>query len=100
MGEITEKQVRDGCLSRAKKLGLLHKRMHFGHGAAAGWPDDLFVTWEGAHIWVEFKRPGGEASPLQKHVHEQMRERGCIVAVVDSGEKFTAVLDKILLADV
>lgn len=77
-----EKQVRDGCLSRAKKAGVLHKRMHFGHGAAVGWPDDLFVFVDGSHWWVEFKGEEGKVSPLQQHTHDFMIQYKMYVSVI------------------
>lgn len=87
----TEKEVRDACLRLAKKRGVLHKRMHFGRGAAAGWPDDLFINL-GRHVWVEFKREGGAATPLQLEVHGQMRRHGALVYVVDSVDEFAIIL--------
>ena len=87
-----EKQVRDSCLSRAKKSGVQHKRMHFGHGAAAGWPDDFFYFGLRDAVWVEFKAEGKEASPLQREVHGHMRDHGQHVYVVDSVAQFEQIL--------
>ena len=87
-----EKDVRNPSIKLAKAADVLHKRMHFGYGAAGGWPDDLFLFKNGHHWWVEFKRPGGEATELQKEVHRQMQARGVDISVIDSYENFVVEL--------
>jgi hypothetical protein len=87
----TEKQVRDACLRIAKKRGVFHKRMHFGRGAARGWPDDLFLH-KGRHLWIEFKRPNGLATELQLATHDEMRRQGASVYVVDGVDSFCVAL--------
>lgn len=89
--KLLEKDVRDASVRYAKRKGVYHKRMHFGQGAARGWPDDLFVVG-GRHLWVEFKRPGGKATPLQDKTHADMRAAGCVVHVVDDSEWFKRLL--------
>lgn len=83
MSNKLEKQVRDPCIRTAKRVGVLHKRMHFGHGAANGWPDDLFLFRNGHHWWVEFKAEGKEATPLQDERHRNMRAVMMDVSVID-----------------
>lgn len=90
-GELLEKDVRDPSVRYAKHKGVFHKRMHFGQGAARGWPDDLFID-NGKHVWIEFKRPGGVATELQLKIHAEMRLAGCTVYVVDTAEWFKRVL--------
>lgn len=53
-----------------------------------GWPDRLVLVYGGRPFFVEFKRQGGEADPLQAHTHEQMRSLGYDVEVCDSFEGF------------
>lgn len=95
---VTEDDVRSAAVRFAKELGGYHKRMHFGPGAATGWPDDLFlfkadkihrdvVYKEGRdaeHCWIEFKRPGKAATPRQLLIHAEMREYGQHVYVCDN----------------
>lgn len=88
MSKTPEASVRDPSIKLAKRRGVYHKRMHFGKGAAAGWPDDLFLFRDGRHWWVEFKKPGGEATPLQAERHREMRERGVDVSVIDDESTF------------
>lgn len=94
VSKTPEAKVRDPCLLAAKRAGVLHKRMHFGRGAAAGWPDDLFVFEGGRHLWVEFKRPGGSAAPLQEEVHRVLRGFGGDVIVIDDVAVFGIELAK------
>ena len=89
MSNKLEKQVRDPAVAHAKRhLRVIHKRMHFGYGAASGWPDDLFVFADGHHWWVEFKREGGTPSSLQEHAHAALREFHGDVSVIDSAAQF------------
>lgn len=95
---ITEDDVRKAAVRFAKELGGYHKRMHFGAGAATGWPDDLFLfTPKKFHddagyylhtispcCWIEFKRPGKAATPRQLLIHAEMREYGQHVYVCDN----------------
>lgn len=60
-----ESKVRDPVVKWAKQNGFLHFRMSFRPGVRQGTPDDLFITRGGIHVWVEFKRPGKEPTPLQ-----------------------------------
>lgn len=90
-----EKDVRDPCVRAAKAYGdVKHKRMHFGHGTANGWPDDLFIFSNGHHWWVEFKRPEGEATPLQAERHKEMRAYKADVSVIDDEDLFLLELAK------
>lgn len=61
-----------------------------------GWPDRI-VTWglpDGPPhlIWVEWKRPGEEPRPMQKHIHKQLRGMGHDVRVYDD---YRVALDEI-----
>ena len=92
MSKPLEKDVRDPCLKFAKKFpDVLHKRMHFGHGTANGWPDDLFIFANGRHWWVEFKRPEGEATPLQDETHKKMKAYRADVIVINDEATFKAL---------
>lgn len=112
MSNKLEKKVRDPSLSYAKRAGFatsvedidnffgetghagVHKRMHFGHGAARAWPDDLFLFRDGHHWWVEFKGEGKEPTPLQVHVHGNMQVMRADVSCIDTLEDFQVEFDK------
>jgi len=49
-----------------------------------GWPDRLVLLPGGVAFFVELKRPGEQAQPLQRHVHNRIRRLGFVVIVVDS----------------
>ena len=85
--KTTEKEVRDACIKWAKSKGWLHIRLHFGKGAARGWPDDVFIR-DGRHVWVEFKRPGAKPTKLQELRHVALYNAGAEVYVVDSLSDF------------
>ena len=78
-----EADIRAGVVPFAKKLGVIHIRMHFGGGATAGYPDDLFLFPNGVSLWVEFKRPGREADPLQVMRMGQLMDMGHPATVID-----------------
>lgn len=88
MSNKLEAAVRDPSVRDAKRAGVKHKRMHFGHGAANGWPDDLFMFRDGHHWWVEFKKPDGTATPKQGYEHSEIRIYGGDVSVIDTHETF------------
>jgi hypothetical protein len=112
MSNKVEKAVRNPSLAHAKRAGFklstdelddfcgetgnagIYKRMHFGHGAATGWPDDLFMFRDGHHWWVEFKGEGKEPRPLQEHVHDNIVLMRGDVSVIDNFELFKAEFDK------
>lgn len=42
-----------------------------------GWPDHLFISPTGDHIWIEFKRPGKKPTKLQWHrIHQILDNMG------------------------
>ena len=111
MSNKLEKAVRNPSLAYAKRKGFklstaplreldlndfvgVHKRMHFGNGAAGGWPDDLFVFSGGHNWWVEFKGEEGAASALQKLVHDNLDLLDADVTICSSVEEFKAELDE------
>jgi len=58
-----------------------------------GWPDRLFVYPEGGTLWVEFKRKGKEADPIQKYRITQLRKKGHHAFVVDSAADAIALME-------
>lgn len=48
-----------------------------------GFPDDLFLR-DGKAIFIEFKKPGEDARRQQKKRHEEIRQAGFEVFVVDN----------------
>ena len=59
----------------------------------SGWPDRLYVSPTGEHIYVEFKQRGKKPTRLQAHRHSQLEANGCRVEVIDNvddGYRLTA----------
>jgi len=86
--QVLESIIQAKIVAYAKKRGCLSLRLNYG-----GWPDRLFVTPTGAHVYVEFKRSDGYVSPLQAHRHTELRRRGCEVHVVSSYKQGVEVLN-------
>lgn len=58
----------------------------------AGIPDRV-VLFDGHAYFVELKAPGRKPTPLQERRHEQLREKGFAVSVIDSVEEIDEYLD-------
>lgn len=54
----------------------------------SGFPDLTLVGYNSRLVWVEVKRPGNKPRQLQQWRHEQLKERGHTVAIVESLEEF------------
>lgn len=60
-------------------------------GAFACLPD-MDGADQGAHSWVETKKPGKNATATQAREHERMRAAGCVVLVITTLEELDAWL--------
>lgn len=62
----------------------------------AGWPDHIFIK-NGKVVWIEFKKPDGKSpTPIQLHIHSQLRKEGMEVHVIDNVEEGCATLARML----
>ena len=57
-----------------------------------GWPDRLFL-YKGRVLFIEFKRQGEKPRKLQEYVHNQLRNQGFCVVVVDNFSQGYARID-------
>lgn len=71
-----EAKVRDPTIRFAKAQGVEHQRMSFRFGVKRAFPDDCFLIPGGRALFIEFKRPGAEPTPLQYHRLEQLNDLG------------------------
>lgn len=62
-------------------------------GQKAGVPDLIFFL-HNRIFFIELKLPTKRAQPIQLECHEYLRERGFMVYLVDSFEKFKIVVEK------
>jgi len=60
-----------------------------------GMPDRLVLLPEGHMGFVEVKAPGKKPRPLQQKRHEQLRDLGYTVAVLDDLQQIPEILDEI-----
>lgn len=90
-----EQELRLKCIKYAKSKGWTHLRLHFGPGAAKGWPDDIFLYPGARMIWAEFKAPDGVVSDIQKERIKTLKSLGCIAAACRNYEKFANAIDRL-----
>ncbi len=60
-----------------------------------GMPDRMVLLPKGRIGFVEVKAPGKKPRPLQVHRHEQLKDLGFSVSVLDSPEQIPEILDEI-----
>lgn len=81
------RRLRRACMARE----VLLVRLIPSH---AGMPDYMIIKG-GKLVFVETKRPGGEARPVQIAYIELLKKYGMKTFIVDSDEKITEAIDAI-----
>ena len=61
------------------------------------WPDQLFITDRGEHVWFECKRVGEEPTPLQYYKMSKLRRQGAKVHWADNIEDAVNILSNYLI---
>ena len=61
-----------------------------------GMPDRMVLLPEARIGFVEVKAPGAKPRPLQERRHEQLRELGFQVSVLDDPEQIPGIIEEIL----
>lgn len=69
--KVREASIEDGVVRWAKEQGIKSRKMN-GLGNAS-WPDRMFILPNGIVAFIEFKRPGGEPTALQKDTIEELK---------------------------
>lgn len=87
--EKLESDLEQEIRQYAERRGWLW--LKFVSPAYDGPPDRIGVR-RGRHIFMEVKKEGEEARPLQLTVHDEMRSYGCEVFVVDTLEEAMEIL--------
>lgn len=75
----SEKSIEQSFVRMCKARGWLCLKQNVV--GRRGFPDRLIIRADGAHVWIEFKRPGGVLSENQKACIQQLEQLGCFVAV-------------------
>ena len=79
--EYSEKYLERKLVERIKAHGGLC--LKFASITEAGYPDRLCLMPHGRTLWVELKTTGRKPTKLQELRHQELRERGVAVYVVD-----------------
>ena len=80
---MLENPIETKVCAYAKSLGWLHYKFKSMSNKAV--PDRIFIK-RGMVLFIEFKAKGKRPSKLQLKVHEQFREQGMNVCVIDDVE--------------
>ena len=89
---MREKQIEQRLVKAVKaENGMCPKLVSPG---TDGMPDRMVLLPEGHISFVEVKAPGEKPRPLQVRRHEQLRQLGFKVAVLDGPEQIPDILDE------
>jgi len=93
--EILEKDVEGDNRVYCKKLNVLFEKYTSLQKMSV--PDRLLTFPNGLMVFIEYKRPGKRATPKQFIDHQQRRERGVLVYVIDTKESGRRLIDRLLI---
>ena len=89
---MREKLIEQKLVKAVKALnGMCPKLVSTG---TDGMPDRMVLLPDGKLSFVEVKAPGEKPRPLQIRRHEQLRQLGFRVAVLDDPEQIPSVLEE------
>lgn len=88
---MTEKTVVNQCLKYLNSLPRVRAKKIHGGVYMAGWPDVLAVAG-GTAVFLEFKREGLNATPLQLRELQMWATAGAVAVVVHSLKEVKAAL--------
>jgi len=91
MSSRLEREIQEGVTIWANYEGLISIRINVV--GRKGWPDYGYL-YRGRICFIEFKRPGEKPTPLQAHVHEELRKAGACVFVVDNEDYGITLLEE------
>lgn len=87
---VREREVEKQLIDEVKKRGGLCEKWISG---TVGWPDRIVIIPDGKIGFVEVKRPGEKPRPIQVHRHNQLRQIGVKVYVLDHPDKIGGILN-------
>ena len=90
---MKEKTLERMLVRAVKNMGGL--ALKFVSPGMAGVPDRLVLLPDGKMAFAEMKAPGQKPRPLQGLRHEQLRDLGFRVYVIDGKEQIGGMLDEI-----
>jgi hypothetical protein len=89
---MREKYIEQRLVKEVKRRGGLCEKWNSG---SSGWPDRIVLLPDGKLGFVEVKAPGKVPRVLQLHRHEQLRDIGYKVYVLDDPGQIGGILDGI-----
>ena len=90
---MREKQIEQRLVKAVKAWGGLCPKLV--SPGTDGMPDRMVLLPDSHMGFVEVKAPGEKPRPLQQRRHEQLRELGYKVSVLDDPEQIPPILDEI-----
>ena len=91
---MREKQVEQKLVQAVKLAGGMCPKLV--SPGTDGMPDRMVLLPEARIGFVEVKAPGAKPRPLQERRHEQLRELGFQVSVLDDPEQIPGIIEEIL----
>lgn len=95
--EMLESKIEREFRKQIQAIG--GKAFKFSSPGNNGVPDRI-VLYKGRCYFVELKKPGEDLTPLQKVVHKQFKKLGFEVYKVDSLERISEFIKKVLQHEV
>ena len=87
---VLESTIERRCAAYAQKHGGMLLKLT-GH---TGIPDRICFLPNGRHFLAEFKRPGGELSPVQRHIQSQLVSMGHDCFEIDNRHLFERIFNE------
>ena len=75
---MLEKDIEAKVVKWAKKNGWLS--IKYTPMGVRGWPDRIFISPEGRHVWIEFKKPPNKPTELQQYRIDSLKKQRVLVA--------------------
>lgn len=89
---MREKYIEQKLVREVKKRGGLCEKWNSG---SSGWPDRIILLPDGKIGFVEVKAPGKVPRALQVHRHEQIKQLGFKVYILDEIDQIGGIIDDI-----
>ena len=89
-----EKTITNKIMTESRREGWLVYKLAGGSFQTAGLPDVLLMK-SSRTVFLEVKRPGGKATPLQLHHIAKIRDAGHTAEVVTSWDQAQAILENV-----
>lgn len=89
---MREKEIEQALVKAVKTRGGMCPKLT--SPGTDGMPDRIVLLPQGRMSFVEVKAPGKKPRPLQVHRHEELRNLGFPVFVLDSLDQIKEILDE------